>query len=260
MNKLEPVNPNITENTINDIKDFWTRNVNAEELYGEKVTSHQRGDDGYFHDLEQQRYRSHKHLLPWIQEMETGKSVLEIGCGIGMDSYQMAKHGLQVTGIDLTDVAIQVVKQRFSREGINGDFQTGDATNLAFEDNTFDYVYSFGVLHHTQDTEKAIDEAYRVLKKGGVAKIMLYNRHSINELIHRITRIPFEDKHETCPVVRRFTYREIYKIFGKFSNVIIKRDFVYGEGYGNVFKLTPRPLYKILSKYFGWHLMITATK
>lgn len=260
MRKLEAVNPLITDTTKNEIKEFWTKNVNAEELFGKKVSGHNRGDNAYFLDLEQQRYRSHRHLLPWIQQMDPGKSVLEVGCGIGMDLYKMAQHGLKVTGIDLTDIAIATVRQRFEQNGLVGNFKTGDATNLQFEDNSFDYVYSFGVLHHTQDTEKAIDEVFRVLKKGGTAKIMLYNRHSLNELAHRLTRIPFEDKNELCPVVRRFTTREIQHIFKKFDNIDIKKDFVYGEGYGIFFKLTPRPIYNLLSSLFGWHLMITSRK
>ena len=95
---------------------------------------------------------------------------------------------------------------------------------MPIKDNSYDYVYSFGVLHHAANTEKTIDEVYRVLRPSGEAKIMLYHRHSINELVHRITRIPFEDKDELCPVVRRFTINEVKIMFSKFSKINTKLE------------------------------------
>lgn len=260
MRNIELVRPKITNNTKEDIMRFWERNVNAEEILGKKISLHKRGGVDYYSELEEQRYRSHAHILPWIQQMESGRSVLEIGCGIGMDLFQMAKRGLVVTGIDLTEIAIETAKERFARDGMTALFEVGDATNLKYKDESFDYVYSFGVLHHTQDTEKSIQEAYRVLKNGGAARIMLYNRHSVNEVVHRITGIPFEDKNELCPVVRRFTLNEVRKMFGKFDTVAIRKEYLFGEGYGVIYRIIPDFLFKYLSNHFGWHLMITATK
>lgn len=260
MKQIEEATPEITPDLTDRIYDFWSRNVNCEKIFGTEVTASERGSEQYFNDLERQRYRSHRHLLPWIHTMEPGKSVLEIGCGIGLDSFQMAKNGLKLTAIDLTDVAIGIVSERFKNNNLPGQFLVGNATELQFDDNSFDYVYSFGVLHHANDTEKTIQEVYRVLKPGGEAKIMLYNRHSLNEIVHRVTRIPFEDKDELCPVVRRYTIKEINKLFDMFQSVSVKKDFVYGEGYKILFKMTPKPIYNFLSKMMGWHLMISATK
>lgn len=260
MKSIEPAAPEISSDLVDEIKNFWNRNVNAEELMGKKVSGATRGDATYFKDIAEQRYRSHRHLLPWIREMTPGKSVLEIGCGIGLDSFEMARHGLRVTAVDLTETAIEMAEKRFRDNKLNGAFSVGDATDLGFGDGSFDYVYSFGVLHHTQDTEKSIREVYRVLKKGGEARIMLYNRRSLNEVVHRITRIPFEARHEICPVVRRFTVGETGQLFSPFSSVQISKDYVYGEGYGWLFKATPMPLYRLLSRTLGWHLMIRAVK
>jgi ubiquinone/menaquinone biosynthesis C-methylase UbiE len=126
--------------------------------------------------------------------------------------------------------------------------------------DAFDYVYSFGVLHHVADTEHSIREVFRVLKPGGQARIMLYNRHSLNELVHRLVRVPFEERDELCPVVRRFSNKEVETLFGQFSSVQQSLEYVYGEGYGLLFKLTPVWLHRLLSKYWGWHIMIAATK
>ncbi|WP_051310593.1 class I SAM-dependent methyltransferase [Zooshikella ganghwensis] len=260
MKRIEEVSPKVTPELYSKIYEFWSNNVNSEKIYGSLVTNSERGSEQYFQELESQRYRSHRHLLPWIHSMKPGKTVLEIGCGIGLDSYQLVKHGMKLTAIDLTNIAIEIASSRFKASNIEGNFFIGDATSLQFDDNSFDYVYSFGVLHHVQDTEKAIIEVYRVLKQGGIAKVMLYNLHSLNELIHRLTLTPFEDKNELCPVVRRFSKKEASRLFYKFNRIDIKKDFVYGEGYGRLFKYTPLWLYKKLSSIAGWHLMITAYK
>ncbi len=260
MHNIEPSNIKDRPTLTREIKDFWSRNVNAERIMGNPISQYSRGEDNYFAELESQRYRSHRHLIPWINSMKTGKTVLELGCGIGMDTFVMAKNGLGVTALDLTHVGVKTAKNRFQKCNLNGSFLVGDAEVLPIKDNSFDYVYSFGVLHHAANTEKTINEVYRVLRPQGEAKIMLYHRHSINELVHRITKVPFEDKDEVCPVVRRFTIREVQNMFKKFSNTNLKLEYVYGEGYGKLFSLTPRPLYDFLSKYWGWHIMISANK
>jgi ubiquinone/menaquinone biosynthesis C-methylase UbiE len=260
MKRIEPLEPAAADATASKIRDFWTRNVNSENLFGKAVTTHDRGDADYFIEIEQQRYRSHRHLLPWIRQMQPGRSVLEIGCGIGLDTYKMAQQGLNVTAVDLTDVAVNTARQRFEREGLKARFLTADATALPFPDSSFDYVYSFGVLHHVQDTVGAIAQVHRVLKPGGEALIMLYNRHSLNELVHRIAGVPFEEKEELCPVVRRFTPGEARVLFSDFSDVLLTLDFAFGEGYGAVFRRTPLWIYKALSRHLGWHIMIKAKK
>ncbi len=260
---MKNIEPAVIDNHVGltkDIQMFWDKNVNAEYIFGKKVSEHNRGTEKYFLDLENQRYRSHHHLLPWINSMIPGKSVLEIGSGIGLDTYTIAKHGLNVTAIDLTYTGVKTAHDRFKKGKLYGLFAIADAESLPFNDNFYDYVYSFGVLHHAADTEKTLKEVFRVLKRGGEARIMLYNRISINGLVHKITGVPFEDRRVLCPVVRRFTKSEVLALFQPFSNVNIKLDYVFGEGYGIIYKLTPRWLYKVLSFFFGWHIMITATK
>jgi ubiquinone/menaquinone biosynthesis C-methylase UbiE len=242
------------------VRDFWTRNVNAERLYGRTVSPHARGEEGYFADLEAQRYRSHRHLRPWIESLESGRSVLEIGCGVGLDSHLMAERGLAVTAVDLTDVGVATAARRFAREALRGAFSVANAERLPFASASFDYVYSFGVLHHAADTARCIGEVHRVLKPGGEARIMLYHRRSFNEFVHRLLRVPFEEKDELCPVVRRYTRAEVRELFAAFTRVDVHADYLYGEGYGPVFRLTPRPLYDWLSRRIGWHLMIRARK
>ncbi len=260
MKRIEPARQDARAGLSREIRDFWTDNVNAERIMGKPVTHSQRGEEQYFIDLETQRYRSHRHLLPWISGMDPSRGVLEIGCGVGLDTFQMAKRGMQVTAVDLTDVGVKTAGKRLKKQDLPASFAAADACNLPFSDGIFDYVYSFGVLHHVADTQKSIHEAYRVLKKGGEARIMLYHRHSINEIVHRLTRTPFEEKDKCCPVVRRFTVEEVRKLFRPFSRVDVFLGYAYGEGYGRLFRLTPAVIYRFLSRHWGWHIMITATK
>ena len=110
--------------------------------------------------------------------------VLEIGCGLGTDGAQFAQAGARYTGIDLTDAAIDLARRRFELFNLPGTFRVADAEQLDFPDNTFDLVYSHGVLHHTPDTAAAVREIHRVLRPGGRAVVMLYHRNSYNYRIN----------------------------------------------------------------------------
>ncbi|MBZ0088503.1 MAG: class I SAM-dependent methyltransferase [Thermomonas sp.] len=260
MKPIESANRGSTPGLHREVSDFWTRNVNAERIMGRTVSDGGRGSDKYFRDLEIQRYRSHRHLPSWIASMQPGLHVLEVGCGIGLDSARMVEHGLRVTAVDLTHIGAATAERRARQHGWDARYLCASGDALPFPDQAFDYVYSFGVLHHAPDTQACIDEAWRVLKPGGQALVMLYHRRSLNEWAHRLTRVPFEDRDELCPVVRRFTKAEVQQMFAKFSSVQVQSDFVFGEGYGRLFRLTPRPLYRLLSRLAGWHLMIRATR
>src|ERR1044072_756715 len=139
------------------------------------------GTREYFDAIEAYRYREY---APWMTEAlrfdcYSRKRVLEIGCGTGTDLLQFARAGAIVTGVDLTPRSIEIARRRFAVYDCPGEFAIGDAENLAFPDESFDLVYSFGVLHHAPDTERAINEAHRVLKRGGRAIVMLYHRASL---------------------------------------------------------------------------------
>lgn len=108
-----------------------------------------------------------------------GLKVLEIGVGLGSDHQQFAKAGAELYGIDLTERAIEHTKQRLACFGLHSCLAVGDAESLGFDTETFDVVYSWGVLHHSPNTPAAISECWRVLKRGGVAKIMIYHKWSM---------------------------------------------------------------------------------
>ncbi|MHB1593667.1 MAG: class I SAM-dependent methyltransferase [Streptosporangiaceae bacterium] len=143
-------------------------------------------------DAEQQ-FRSHAearyHLEPYIRrfarfEDGAGKDVLEIGVGMGADHLEWARsrpHRLAGVdqGVDLTPRAIEWTAQRLATYGFGSELREGDAEHLPFGDDTFDIVYSWGVLHHSPDTPQAFREAHRVLRPGGTLRAMIYHRPSI---------------------------------------------------------------------------------
>ena len=143
---------------FNTIKNYWETRTP-----GIKHSVFEPGTIEFLNELEEKRYNRHYAYLLESAEFDQydGKDVLEIGCGMG---------------IDLTEKAIQNTRSHFSHRGMKGTFLTMNTEKLDFPDNSFDLVYSFGVLHHTQDTQKAINEVNRVLKPGGKAIIMLYHK------------------------------------------------------------------------------------
>jgi SAM-dependent methyltransferase len=137
------------------------------------------GTPEYFAQVEESRYLL-EPFIPKYADFEgaSGKQLLEIGVGLGTDLVRFARAGADVTGVDLTDHAVELVRRRLELEGLDGEVEVADAEALPFPDASFDRVYSWGVLHHTPDTQRAIDEAIRVARPGGELCVMLYGRHS----------------------------------------------------------------------------------
>src|ERR1043166_3434922 len=162
------------------VRAFWQQNP-----CGTKFADAPPGSRRFYELVEEHRYTKEWHI-PAAAGFAHSKnlSVLEVGCGLGTDGAQFAKAGAKYTGIDLTDAAVDLAKRRFELFQLPGNFRVADAEHLDFPDNSFDLVYSHGVLHHTPDTPAAIAEIHRVLRPGGKAVVMLYHRDSYNYRIN----------------------------------------------------------------------------
>lgn len=158
------------------VRAFWQANP-----CGTKFSDAPMGTRLFYERVEEHRYAKEWHI-PAAADFASakGQRVLEIGCGLGTDGAQFAKAGADYTGVDLTDAAVELARQRFELFELPGTFRTADAENLDFADESFDVVYSHGVLHHTPDTVRAVREVHRVLRPGGRAVVMLYHRNSYN--------------------------------------------------------------------------------
>ncbi|MBI5092962.1 MAG: class I SAM-dependent methyltransferase [Candidatus Hydrogenedentes bacterium] len=164
----------MTEN-IGEVREFWDSHPCQSDL------SDANDRRIYFDEIERKRY-AHEPHIPVIAQFENyhGKDVLEIGCGISTDGLQFARGGACYTGYDLTPAAIATAKERFALYGAAGRFENVNCEHMPAPDESFDHIYSFGVIHHSPNTEAIVAEMYRVLRPGGTFCVMIYNRSSIN--------------------------------------------------------------------------------
>jgi SAM-dependent methyltransferase len=247
------------DTTVDTVKAFWQSHIN-----NEYYTEASRASDQYFSDIEERRYRAHYNVVDLFAKLaDSDGKLLEVGCGIGVDSIQLAKCGFEVTAVDLTENALQVAKEFASRRGVSINFQLGNAERLDFPDEAFDAVYSFGVLHHTPDIDKAVSEVRRVLRPGGVAYVMLYHTYSLVNLVHKVFRLPYESPHDRsdhCPVVYTFSRTGARQLFRDFSHVSVHAAYPFTYGFGPLTMKTPLWVRRPLGEAIGWHLMIEATR
>jgi SAM-dependent methyltransferase len=162
------------------VHDFWNAASCGEEGYAigaDEVTR--------LEAQAQARYRLEPYIRPFARfEDARDKDVLEIGVGMGADHIEWARaRPRSLAGVDLTERAIRFTQVRLAAAGLVSKLQAADAEKLPFADATFDLVYSWGVLHHSPDTAKAFREVGRVLRPGGVARIMIYHRWSLTGLM-----------------------------------------------------------------------------
>lgn len=162
------------------VRAFW-----QEHPCGTKFADAEPGSRRFYELVEEHRYSKEWHI-PAAAGFTNSQNlrVLEVGCGLGTDGAQFAKAGANYTGVDLTDAAVDLARKRFELFKLPGTFRVADAEHLDFPDESFDVVYSHGVLHHTPDTAVAVREIHRVLRPGGRAVVMLYHRNSYNYRIN----------------------------------------------------------------------------
>jgi ubiquinone/menaquinone biosynthesis C-methylase UbiE len=224
------------------------------------------------------------HIFPYDKYCK-GAKVLEVGCGLGCMASLWVRNGSSVTAVDLNPVAIEQTKKRFELAGLSGTIQMEDANNLSFGDETFDYVYSWGVLHHSPNLEKSIAELMRVLKTGGGYGIMLYNRRSILHLymteflegwlhcekyflnpLELASRYGDGARAEGNPYTWPITKEEALELLKPYSSNTTVR--ILGTDLDSIFRIMlpglgyvlPRSVKKAWARRYGWSLWISGHK
>lgn len=247
-------------------------------VYAEKYAI---GSKDFFKVAMKYRYEIY---APWLKHLiegldVSGKKVLEIGCGMGMDLLQFAKKGAKVVGVDLVARHIKLANRLFEIEKINSEdyriFQA-DAEDLPLTGRTFDLVYSFGVLHHTPNIERAIDEIWRILKPDGRIIIGLYHKNSwhywfnllfVKGIIKRelnkksISQILSQTEFTRSgiePLVRVYSRRDCVRLFRKFADVKIKIFHFTGEQIPKLSHFLPKNL--SLFSFLGWYVFVFGSK
>ena len=259
-------------------REQWTKDP-AGAVYGNQ---HEFGTRDFFEEVERHRYHDY---APWMRRVMgfdqfAGKRLLEVGCGMGTDLLQFARGGARVTGVDLTSRSIEISRHHLELYGASGDFATADAETLPFADESFDVVYSNGVLHHTPDTARAVREIHRVLRPGGLARVMLYHRNSWNYwfeiFLHRglvrgqllrghtpeeiMGRYIEVNNGQGRPLVKVYSRRHALKLFSMFSEVKIEINQLTRAEFYFIARLIPERLFRRLGRSIGWNVIISARK
>ena len=218
-----------------DVHDFWNEASCGEDLY--LNAEDQKG----YAEQAQHRYALEPYILDFAGFSDTrGKKVLEIGVGLGADHQKFAEAGADLYGIDLTERAVAHTRKRLAAFGLHSNLSTGDAENLDFPDETFDVVYSWGVLHHSPNTPKAIREVHRVLKPGGEARIMIYHKWSMIGLMlwgryallkgQPLTSLEsIYSEHLESPGTKAYSYEEARLLFSLYNQVEIDTVLTHGD-------------------------------
>lgn len=192
---------------------------------GTEVTKQHKFSPEYFKEIEDHRYSIESEIFAFAQFSRFhNKKVLEVGVGAGTDFVQWARSGAYCYGIDLTQEAIDNTTHRLSLYGLQAaELQVADAEHLPYADNSFDLVYSWGVIHHSPDMIACLNEIVRVAQPGGTIKLMLYNRYSLFALYQYIISAlgkgkPFQTlstvlyNHQESKGTKAYTFAEIKKI------------------------------------------------
>ena len=202
-----------------------------------------------------------------------GKRVLEIGCGIGTDAVNFARNGADYVGVELSEVSLEIARQRFDVLGLNGLFFSADVEELsasAIPVGPYDLIYSFGVIHHTVDPARALSEVRKFASVETELRIMLYARNSYKAILVE-EGFDQPEAQDGCPIALTYTPEEARALVESsgFSVLSIEQDHIFPyqvEKYVNYeyereswFEAMPPSLFTLLEKRLGWHLLISAT-
>lgn len=245
------------------------------------------GTKEYFDEVEARKYFVEPHI-PRFAEFERwrGKRVLEIGCGIGTDTVSFARHGASVTAVDLSQKSIEVAQSRTEVYGLQDqvEFFCGNAEELDrfVPVESYDLIYSFGVIHHTPNPDRVLEQARKYARPGTGLKIMVYHRRSWKVASILVTEgkgqfwkgrelIAKNSEAQTgCPITYTYTQREgrelVERLGFKVRDVFVDHIFSYRVPdyiqYRYVkapyFAWMPQALFHGLEKRLGWHLCLTA--
>lgn len=256
------------------VQDQWNNNPVGSH-YATTSEPHTRE---WFEEVEAYRYREYGPWMPSVMEFDrhAGHDVLEIGGGMGTDLSRFATHGARVTDLDLSAGHLALARENFERRGLQGRFVHHDAERLPFDDRSFDLVYSNGVLHHTPNTRRVVEEIRRVLRPGGTVIVMMYaeqsihywrelvwrlglerdmlKHHSMGEIMSRSVEI---SQNDARPLVKVYTAARLKMLFDGFERrVVYKRQLLSNE-LPAWLKWMPLDM---AGRIMGWNVIIKATK
>jgi ubiquinone/menaquinone biosynthesis C-methylase UbiE len=176
------------------VRAWWNRNPMSYDV--DEPIAAEKGSAEYFRELDSRVFAPRVLRLtrsgegrPFSRFVRfsdlAGKDVLEVGCGSGFAVQLFAEAGARVTAVDLTDWAVATTRARLDAFGLDAEVRRADGEDLPFADDSFDLVFSWGVIHHSSDMEAALSELVRVCRPGGRLVLMVYNRRSLFFVVYR---------------------------------------------------------------------------
>ena len=253
--------------TIDDVKKYWDdRPCNV------RHSNKEIGTKEYFDEVERKRYTAEPHIPAFADFPRwKGKKVLEIGCGLGTEAINFAKHGADYTGTDLSIESLNLAQNRFKVYNQKGRFFQGNAENLSSFVNVekYDLIYSFGVIHHSPNPNLIIDQIYKYMDDSTILKIMLYAKNSWkNYMIDAELDQP--EAQYGCPIANTYTEDEVSNLLHGLEILSIEQNHIFPyqiEPYKQGqfikepwFESMPDKMFNTLKKNLGWHLLITARR
>ncbi len=265
-------NPHPIADLKEEVRKFWNAEPCGSRYLGELAD---------FEAHARARYELEPYIAEFAQfSSSRGRKVLEIGVGMGADYLEWLKAGAGATGVDLSAISIERARRRCELAGHQPDLRVADAENLPFPDNTFDVVYSYGVIHHSPNTARCIGEARRVLKPGGEARIMLYHHPSITGIMvwlrYGIFRKSLREtvyRSLESPGTKTYTRAEARNLMNGFEDFKLRQVFSPGDlllnqpsaryrsrFYRLVWRVFPRKLVRKFGARWGLFLLISGRK
>jgi SAM-dependent methyltransferase len=255
----------MTTDLTRHVREYWNSRIHDLEMTDKPV-----GTLEFFDDLDDYRFDKLAYL-PRLVDFGgfRGQRLLEVGCGIGTDLVRFARGGARVTGIDLSDTALALARRNMALHGCpEGVFAIGDGAALPVADESVDVVYAHGVLQYSADPRGIVREAQRILRPGGTAVFMVYNRVSWLMALSKIMKVGLE--HEDAPGLRLYSIGEFQALLEGFQTIsIIPERFpvksrlhhgwkaaVYNGAFVGLFNTLPRSLVR----RYGWHLNAICVK
>ena len=251
--------------TIDNVKRFWDkRPCNIRHSKKEVGTLE------YFEDVSKKKFFVEPHIKSFTNFSSwKNKKVIEIGCGIGTAGIEFAKAGADYTGVELSNESLALTKQRFDIYSKAAKFYSGNAEELStfVPVETYDLIYSFGVIHHSPSPEKIISEIKKYMNNKSILKIMLYAKNSWkNYMIEAGFDQP--EAQTGCPIANVYSTEQVKQLLMDYEIISIKQDHIFPykiKEYKNDiyikqpwFESMSADMFKALESKLGWHLLITA--
>ncbi len=250
---------------IDDVLAYWNRRPCNLRHSAKEV-----GTKEYFDEVEQRKYFVEPHIHGFAQfERWKGKRVLEVGCGLGTDAVNFARAGADYHAVELSEVSMNLAKKRFDVFGLSGNFVLTKGEELAqfFPVQSFDLVYSFGVIHHTPEPVEIVRQMRKVIKADGELRLMVYAKNSWKDAMIE-AGFDQPEAQTGCPVAYTYTLEEARQLLEGFEITSLEQDHIFPyvvEKYVKYeyepqpwFGAMPEDMFRALEKRFGWHMLIKA--